>query len=146
MRVRIRINSQNHIELKAAQMGELESIQESRAKVKGMIERHKLVEDLVHRQDMQRHDLVEGMVHKNNSSELSRLLEKLETQAIASILATVHDIVPPTINHFTDDPAFDPKLNFTFTNAQRRVVNAALSNTFGFGGHNASVIFKKPSF
>ena len=67
-------------------------------------------------------------------------------EAIASILATVHDIVPPTINHFTDDPAFDPKLNFTFTNAQRRVVNAALSNTFGFGGHNASVIFKKPSF
>ncbi len=67
-------------------------------------------------------------------------------EALASILATVHDIVPPTINHFTDDPAFDPKLNFTFINAQKRVVNAALSNTFGFGGHNASVIFKKPIF
>lgn len=70
-------------------MSELESIQESRAKVKGMIERHKLVEDLVHRQDMQRHDLVEGMVHRNNLSELSRLLEKLETQAIASILESL---------------------------------------------------------
>jgi hypothetical protein len=63
-------------------MSELESIQESRAKVKGMIERHKLVEDLVRRQDMQRHDLVEGMVHQNNLSELRRLLEKLESQAI----------------------------------------------------------------
>jgi 3-oxoacyl-[acyl-carrier-protein] synthase II len=66
-------------------------------------------------------------------------------EAIASILATVHDIIPPTINHFTDDPSFDPRLNFTFLKAQKRVVNAALSNTFGFGGHNASVIFKKPS-
>ncbi len=66
-------------------------------------------------------------------------------EAIASILATVHDVIPPTINHFTDDPSFDPRLNFTFTNAQKRKVNAALSNTFGFGGHNASVIFKKPS-
>lgn len=66
-------------------------------------------------------------------------------EAIASILSTVHDIIPPTINHFTDDPSFDPRINFTFTNPQKRVVNAALSNTFGFGGHNASVIFKKPS-
>jgi 3-oxoacyl-[acyl-carrier-protein] synthase II len=66
-------------------------------------------------------------------------------EAIASILATVHDIIPPTINHFTDDPAFDPRLNFTFNKAQKRTVNVALSNTFGFGGHNASVIFKKPS-
>jgi 3-oxoacyl-[acyl-carrier-protein] synthase II len=66
-------------------------------------------------------------------------------EAIASILATVHDIIPPTINHFTDDPAFDPRLNFTFLQPQKRIVNAALSNTFGFGGHNASVIFKKPS-
>ena len=66
-------------------------------------------------------------------------------EAIASILATVHDTIPPTINHFTDDPAFDPRLNFTFIKPQKRVVNAALSNTFGFGGHNASVIFKKPS-
>lgn len=64
-------------------------------------------------------------------------------EAIASILAMVHGTIPPTINHFTDDPAFDPRLNFTFMKAQQRVVNAAMSNTFGFGGHNASVIFKK---
>ncbi|KHJ36615.1 3-oxoacyl-[acyl-carrier-protein] synthase 2 [Pedobacter glucosidilyticus] len=64
-------------------------------------------------------------------------------ESIASILAIKHDIIPPTINHFTDDPAFDPKLNFTFNKAQKREVRAALSNTFGFGGHNASVIFKK---
>ncbi|HNP97583.1 MAG TPA: beta-ketoacyl-ACP synthase II [Bacteroidia bacterium] len=66
-------------------------------------------------------------------------------EAIASIMAVVHGIVPPTINHFTDDPAFDPKLNLTFNKAQHRTVNAALSNTFGFGGHNASVIFRKYS-
>lgn len=64
-------------------------------------------------------------------------------EAVASILAVKHGIVPPTINHFNDDPAFDPRLNFTFNKAQRRSVNAALSNTFGFGGHNASVIFSK---
>src|ERR1051326_2671819 len=64
-------------------------------------------------------------------------------EAIACILAVKNDIVPPTINHFTDDPEFDSKLNFTFNKAQQRVVRAALSNTFGFGGHNASVIVKK---
>ncbi|HQV99255.1 MAG TPA: beta-ketoacyl-ACP synthase II [Bacteroidia bacterium] len=64
-------------------------------------------------------------------------------ESIASILAVVHGIIPPTINHFTDDPAFDPKLNLTFNTAQKREVRAALCNTFGFGGHNASVIFKK---
>lgn len=64
-------------------------------------------------------------------------------EAIASILAVKNDVVPPTINHFTDDPGIDNKLNFTFNKAQRRVVNAALSNTFGFGGHNATVIVKK---
>jgi len=64
-------------------------------------------------------------------------------EAIASILAMMHSEIPPTINHFTDDPAFDKRLNFTFMKSQKRVVNAALSNTFGFGGHNASVIFKK---
>src|ERR1700748_1039327 len=52
-------------------------------------------------------------------------------EAIAAILATANDIIPPTINHFTDDPAFDPKLNFTFHKAQPRKVRAALSNTFG---------------
>ncbi|MEE1946619.1 beta-ketoacyl-ACP synthase II [Pedobacter sp. KR3-3] len=64
-------------------------------------------------------------------------------ESIAAILAVKNDVVPPTINHFTDDPEFDPKLNFTFNKAQKRTVRAALSNTFGFGGHNASVIFKK---
>ena len=64
-------------------------------------------------------------------------------EAIACIKAVMHDIVPPTINHFTDDPELDPSLNFTFQKAQKRTVNAALSNTFGFGGHNACVIVKK---
>lgn len=64
-------------------------------------------------------------------------------EALATILAVTKDVIPPTINHFTDDPELDPKLNFTFNKAQNRVVNAALSNTFGFGGHNASVIIKK---
>ncbi|MBN9293371.1 MAG: beta-ketoacyl-ACP synthase II [Flavobacteriia bacterium] len=64
-------------------------------------------------------------------------------EAIACILSVNNDIVPPTINHFTDDPEIDNKLNFTFNKAQKRVVNAALSNTFGFGGHNTSVIVKK---
>lgn len=64
-------------------------------------------------------------------------------EAIACIMAVQHDVVPPTINHFTDDPDLDPRLNFTFGQAQSRVVNAALSNTFGFGGHNACMIFKK---
>ncbi len=66
-------------------------------------------------------------------------------EALACILAVTKDIIPPTINHFTDDPELDPKLNFTFNKAQQKVVNAALSNTFGFGGHNASVIVKKYS-
>ncbi len=64
-------------------------------------------------------------------------------EAIATTLAVKNDIVPPTINHFTDDPGLDNKLNFTFNKAQKRVVNAALSNTFGFGGHNTSIIVKK---
>jgi 3-oxoacyl-[acyl-carrier-protein] synthase II len=64
-------------------------------------------------------------------------------EAIACIKSVMHDIVPPTINHFTDDPDLDNKLNFTFNTAQKRIVNAALSNTFGFGGHNACVIVKK---
>ncbi|MFA7272418.1 MAG: beta-ketoacyl-ACP synthase II [Crocinitomicaceae bacterium] len=64
-------------------------------------------------------------------------------EAIACIMAVKNDLVPPTINHFTDDPALDNKLNFTFHKAQKRVVNVAISNTFGFGGHNTSVIVKK---
>ncbi|MBX2874997.1 MAG: beta-ketoacyl-ACP synthase II [Saprospiraceae bacterium] len=64
-------------------------------------------------------------------------------EAIACILAIRHNKIPPTINHFTDDPDLDAKLNLTFNEAQDRVVNVALSNTFGFGGHNSSVIFKR---
>lgn len=64
-------------------------------------------------------------------------------ESIACILAMQHDFVPPTINHFTDDPEINPKLNLTFNEAQQRKVNAVLNNTFGFGGHNASIIFKK---
>lgn len=64
-------------------------------------------------------------------------------EAVATIKAVMHDIIPPTINHFTADPAIDPRLNLTLHKAQHRIVRAALSNTFGFGGHNASVIFKK---
>lgn len=64
-------------------------------------------------------------------------------EAIACIMSVTNDLVPPTINHFTDDPELDSRLNFTFLTAQKRTVNAALSNTFGFGGHNACVIVKK---
>jgi 3-oxoacyl-[acyl-carrier-protein] synthase II len=64
-------------------------------------------------------------------------------EAIASILAIKYGIVPPTINHFTDDDQIDPKLNFTFNKAQKRDVKVTMSNTFGFGGHNACVLFKK---
>ncbi|MFM7643455.1 MAG: beta-ketoacyl-ACP synthase II [Sphingomonadales bacterium] len=64
-------------------------------------------------------------------------------EAVACVLSVQNDMVPPTINHFTDDPELDPKLNFTFHKPQARVVNVALSNTFGFGGHNTSIIVKK---
>ncbi len=64
-------------------------------------------------------------------------------EAIACVMAVKNDIVPPTINHFTDDPELDNRLNLTFNKAQKREVNIALSNTFGFGGHNTSLIVKK---
>lgn len=64
-------------------------------------------------------------------------------EAVASILAVYNDIVPPTINHFTDDEEIDQNVDFVFNTASKRTINAALSNTFGFGGHNASLIFKK---
>ncbi len=64
-------------------------------------------------------------------------------EALACIIALRDGFIPPTINHFTDDPEMDPKLNYTFNQAQEKTVRAALSNTFGFGGHNASVIIKK---
>ena len=64
-------------------------------------------------------------------------------ESVAGILAINHGFIPPTINHFVDDPELDPKLNFTFNEAQERPVKAFLSNTFGFGGHNSSIIMKK---
>lgn len=64
-------------------------------------------------------------------------------EAIASIYALINNRIPPTINHFTDDPKIDNNLDFTYHEAKEREVNYALSNTFGFGGHNATVIFKK---
>ncbi len=64
-------------------------------------------------------------------------------EAIASILAVKHDVIPPTINHFTDDPNIDNSLNYTFNKAQKREVKSAISNTFGFGGHNACIMVKK---
>lgn len=64
-------------------------------------------------------------------------------EAIATILALVHNIIPPTINHKQQDENIDPKLNLTLHKAQKRTVNYALSNTFGFGGHNACILFKK---
>jgi 3-oxoacyl-[acyl-carrier-protein] synthase II len=64
-------------------------------------------------------------------------------EGIATILAVKNDIIPPTINHSTADPDIDPKLNLTFNKMQKRTVNAAISNTFGFGGHNAAIVIKK---
>jgi 3-oxoacyl-[acyl-carrier-protein] synthase II len=64
-------------------------------------------------------------------------------EAVAAILAIKDQFVPPTINHFTDDPDIDSRFNLTFNEAQEKTLNIVLSNTFGFGGHNACVIFKK---
>ena len=64
-------------------------------------------------------------------------------EAIAAIHTIIHNIVPPTINHFTDDEKIDSRLNFTFNHAVEKEVNVAMSNTFGFGGHNACVLFSK---
>jgi 3-oxoacyl-[acyl-carrier-protein] synthase II len=64
-------------------------------------------------------------------------------EGLASVLAIRNGIIPPTINHFTDDPEIDNKLDFTFNVAKEREVKVAISNTFGFGGHNATVVFKK---
>ena len=64
-------------------------------------------------------------------------------EAIASILAMEHSLVPPTINHSVVDEQIDPSLNLTLNKAQEREVKVAMSNTFGFGGHNACVLFKK---
>ena len=64
-------------------------------------------------------------------------------EAISCVLSIKNGIVPPTINHFNDDPEIDNNLNFTFNKAQKRKVSVAMSNTFGFGGHNACVLIKE---
>jgi 3-oxoacyl-[acyl-carrier-protein] synthase II len=64
-------------------------------------------------------------------------------ETVACILAIQHKFVPPTINHFVDDPAIDSRINLTFNEAQERDVKVALSNTFGFGGHNSAAVFKR---
>jgi len=64
-------------------------------------------------------------------------------EAVACLMAINKGVIPPTINHFTDDPELDPELNLTFNEAQKRDVNLALSNTFGFGGHNCSILLRK---
>jgi len=64
-------------------------------------------------------------------------------EAIACIMAIKDGVIPPTINHFNDDPDLDNKLNFTFHKAEKKEVKVAMSNTFGFGGHNATVMFEK---
>ena len=64
-------------------------------------------------------------------------------EAMATILAIKNGIIPPTINNFNPDQGIDPKLNLTFNKMQKREVRAAISNTFGFGGHNAAVVIKK---
>ena len=64
-------------------------------------------------------------------------------ESIACIMAINHNVVPPTINHFTDDAKIDSRLNLTFNQAQEREINTAISNTFGFGGHNTSVVFRR---
>ena len=64
-------------------------------------------------------------------------------EAIASILAIKNNVIPPTINHLTPDPDIDQNLNLTLNKKQERIVNIAISNTFGFGGHNAAVVIKK---
>jgi magnesium transporter len=83
-------------------MSDLDSVQDQRIKVKAMIERHKLVENLVHRQGMPRHDVVESMVHQNNLSELRRFLEKLDSEATASILESLStsdlQVIWPLVN------------------------------------------------
>lgn len=85
-------------------------------------------------------------VYKINISSTKSMMGHLlgaagAVEAVASILAINHSFVPPTINHFTDDPEIDPRLNFTFNEAQDRDVKAVMSNGFGFGGHNTSLIF-----
>lgn len=93
-------------------------------------------------------DLFQDHAYKMNISSTKSMTGHLlgaagVVESIAAIYAVINDIVPPTINHFTDDPEIDSKLNLTFNKPQKRIVNVALNNTFGFGGHNACVAFRK---
>lgn len=93
-------------------------------------------------------DLFDKHAYKMNISSTKSMTGHLlgaagVIESIATICAIMNDIVPPTINHFTDDPEIDSMLNLTFNEPQKRTVNVALNNTFGFGGHNACVAFKK---
>ncbi|MGL4346949.1 MAG: beta-ketoacyl-[acyl-carrier-protein] synthase family protein, partial [Chitinophagaceae bacterium] len=95
-------------------------------------------------------DLFGEHSHKMNISSTKSMTGHLlgaagVVESIATIYAIMYDIIPPTINHFTDDPDIDSKLNLTFNKPQKRIVNVALNNTFGFGGHNACLAFKKYS-
>ena len=76
------------------------------------------------------------------SIHYTKLYDAGAIESIACILAIKNGIVPPTINHVEDDPEIDSALNYTFHKAQQREVKVAISNTFGFGGHNASVVYK----
>lgn len=94
------------------------------------------------------HDVFGEHAYKLNISSTKSMTGHLlgaagAIEAIACVKAVQEDIIPPTINHFTDDPALDNKLNFTFNKLQERTVKYAMSNTFGFGGHNTTVIVKK---
>ena len=80
---------------------------------------------------------------KLQMTDLKAQYDTIKPEVDAAIQSVIHDIVPPTINHFTDDPELDQRLNYTFHKPQQRLVRAALSNTFGFGGHNACIIVKK---
>jgi 3-oxoacyl-[acyl-carrier-protein] synthase II len=93
-------------------------------------------------------DLFEEHAYELNISSTKSMTGHLlgaagAVESIASILAIKNGYIPPTINHFNDDPSLDNRLHFTFNHAQKRDIKYALSNTFGFGGHNASVVFKK---
>ncbi|MEM8526192.1 MAG: beta-ketoacyl-ACP synthase II [Bacteroidota bacterium] len=89
-------------------------------------------------------DAAYGMNISSTKSMTGHLLGAAgAVEALACIHAINYNFIPPTINHFTDDPNIDPKLNLTFNEAQERKINVALSNTFGFGGHNASLIVKR---
>ena len=89
-------------------------------------------------------DAAYGLNISSTKSMMGHLLGAAgAVEAIAGVLAINHNFIPPTINHFTDDPEIDPKLNLTFNEAQEKEVRAFLSNTFGFGGHNSSIIVKK---